>query len=157
MNPPTNDPLSTSNFVALLCIDSQELLETATSQLTSLGFEVHTVAAAEEAISHLYSHSYNVVMISEDFEGGDAETNPVLSELAVMPLDVRRSMFVILVSPSRVALSPMEAFALSVDLVIRPQDVANLKALVGQGLARHEALYAAFHAASKRFQQEGQR
>jgi len=157
MNPLSNNSSSNSHFDALLCITSQESRDVATGQLTTLGFEVHTVSDAQDAFTHLYSHSYNVVVVSEDFDGGDAETNPILAELATMPLNFRRSMFVILVGPNRIALSEMQAFSLSVDLVIRPQDILNLKALVGQGLARHEAFYEAYHSVAKQIRQEGQR
>ena len=155
MNPPRNDPSASRDFTALLCLDSQEQLETGTVQLSSLGFEVHTVSTPEQALAHLYSHSYDVMLISDDFGGGDAETHPVLAELATLPLDLRRSMFVILIGPNLTSHSKVQAFALSVDLVIRPQDVMNLKALVGQGLAQHEEFYAAFHAVTRLINKEG--
>ena len=87
--------------------------------------------------------------------GGDAETHPVLAQLASIPLDMRRSLFVILVGPELTSFSKMEAFALSVDLVIRPQDISNLKAIVGQGLAAQEAFYASFHAVARQVREEG--
>ena len=154
MNPLKQEMSSTPQFLALLCIDSQELTEIATSQLTTLGFEVHTVPAFQEAITQLHSHSYQLVMTSEDFAGGDAATNPILAELATIPLDFRRPIFVILVGPTQTSLSEMQAFAFSVDLVIQPGDVSNLKAIVGQGFARCEALYATFNAVAERVRQE---
>jgi len=150
-----NDSSTSRDFTALLCIDSQELLETATGQLTPLGFEVHTVSTPEQALSHLYSHSYDVMVVSDDFGGGDAETHPVLAQLASVPLELRRSMFVVLIGPNLTTHSKMQAFALSVELVICPQDVPNLKALVGQGLARHEEFYATFNAVARLIRKEG--
>jgi len=155
MNPLRNDSSASRDFTALLCIDSQELQETATGQLTPLGFEVHTVSTPEQALSHLHSHLYDVMVISDDFGGGDAETHPVLAQLASVPLELRRSMFVVLIGPNLTTHSKMQAFALSVELVICPQDVPNLKALVGQGLARHEEFYATFNAVARLIRKEG--
>jgi len=96
-----------------------------------------------------------VMVISDDFGGGDAETHPVLAQLASVPLELRRSMFVVLIGPNLTTHSKMQAFALSVELVICPQDVPNLKALVGQGLARHEEFYATFNAVARLIRKEG--
>ena len=155
MNPLSNDSSASRDFNALLCIDSQELLETATGQLTPLGFEVHTVSTPEQALTHLYSHLYDVMVIADDFGGGDAETHPVLAQLAGVPLELRRSMFVVLLGSNLTSHSKMQAFALSVELVICPQDVANLKAIIGQGLARHEEFYATFNTMVKLIRKEG--
>lgn len=152
---PRKDSSASRNFTALLCIDSQELAEAATEQLAPLGFEVHTVSTAEQSVTSLYSHTYDVLVISDDFDGGDLDAHPVLNELSLLPLDVRRSIFVVLVGPNLTSFSKMQAFALSVDLVIRPQDVPNLKALVGQGLAAHEEFYATFHAVTEFIRKEG--
>lgn len=144
-----------SAFTALLCVDSDELRQIITEQLTPLGFEIHAVTSAEEAGSQWYSHFYDVMVISETFGGGDAETHPVLAELAGVPLDFRRAIFVVLIGNLRTTRSEMEAFVYSVDLVVSMQDAPNLKALVGQGLTRQGELYADFHAISKRIQGEG--
>ena len=150
-----NESSLSGDFTALLCIDSQELLETASGQLTSLGFEVHTVSTPEQAFAHLSSQTYDIIVISDDFGGGDTETHPVLAQLADIPLESRRSMYVVLVGPQLTPSSRMQAFALSVELVIRPQDVSNLKALLGQGLERHKALYSTFNTVAERIRKVG--
>jgi CheY-like chemotaxis protein len=155
MNPLRKDLVSTPNFTALLCIESQELLETATGQLTPLGFEVHTVSTPEQALSHLYSHFYDVLVLSDSFGDGTAETHPVLAQLASVPLNLRRKLFVVLIGPKLTPHSQAQAFGLSVDLVIRPQDVANLKVLVGQGVLAQQEFYAAFHEVERLMRKEG--
>ena len=149
-------PLSPSRtFSALLCIDSPDLLEITSSQLTVLGFEVHTAAAAETAISLLHSHFYDLVAVEEEFGGGDAETHPILAEIAALPLEIRRAIFVVLLGAHCATGSEMEAFALSVDLVVGRRDAENFKALAGQGLARQEEFYAAYKSVAKLVQGEG--
>ncbi len=142
MNPSLSSP---RDFKALLCLGSQESVETATRQLAPLGFEVHTVSTPEQALSHWYSHFYEVMVVCDDFGGGDAQAHPVLSQLTTIPLDLRRKLFVVLVGPNLVSQSRMQAFTLSVDLVLCPQDLPNLKALVGQGLVQNGQFYAAFY------------
>ncbi|MEI8234058.1 MAG: hypothetical protein WCH57_05170 [Verrucomicrobiota bacterium] len=150
----TGAPLS-HEFSALLCIDAPDLLESVSAPLTQLGFSVQPAVTVQEATTQLHSQPYDVVAVSETFCGADAETHPILSELAALPLDLRRTLFVIFIGANRSASAPeMDAFALSVDLLLGPQDLPNLNGLLGRGLARHEAFYAAYHAAAKRLGQE---
>jgi len=155
MNPLRNAPSASRDFTALLCMDAPDMLQAVTDQLASLGFEMHTVATSEQALNNLYSHSYDVLVVSDTFGGGDAETHPVLAQLASVPLDLRRKLFVILLGPNLMPRSTMQAFALSVDLVLHPKDVANLKGIVGQSLAAHQEFYAAFNAVHTRLREEG--
>ena len=155
MTPLHNAPSAPRECTALLCIEAQNVLQTAIDQLAPLGFAVHTVTTPEQALTHLYSHSCDVMVVSDTFGGGDAEAHPVLSQLASVPLDLRRKLFVILLGSNLTPHSKMQAFALSVDLVLQPQDVANLKELVSQGLAAHQEFYAAFNAVHSHLHQEG--
>lgn len=154
MNPSTGAP-SPRDFTALLCIDAPDLLETIRAPLLQLGFAVQAAPAVQEAITLLHAESFDVVAISETFCGADAHTHPILTELSELPLDVRRDFFVVLYGAGRnAASSEMEAFSLSVDLLVGPQDLPNLSGLIGRGLSRHDAFYAAYHAAAKRLGKE---
>jgi len=151
---PTGDPIP-HDFTALLCVDAPELLKSLSDPLEKLGFSVQPAGTVQEATTQLHSQPYDVVVMSETFCGADAETHPILSELAEIPLDLRRTMFVVLTGPNRSAFAPeMETFALSVDLFLGPQDLPNLTGLLARGLARHEAFYAAYHAAARRLGKE---
>ena len=150
----TGAPLE-HEFSALLCIDEPGLLANVSASLTKLGFSTQPAVTVQEATLHLHSQPYDVVAMSETFCGADAETHPILSELSALPLDLRRALFVILIGANRSATAPeMEAFALSVDLLIGPQDLPDLNGFLGRGLARHEAFYAAYHAAARRLGKE---
>ncbi|MCX6968057.1 MAG: hypothetical protein NTZ46_09840 [Verrucomicrobia bacterium] len=155
MNPILENFSPSHAFSALLCIDSQELVESASTQLSTLGFEVHTAATPEQALSQLYSRTFEVLLVSDSFGGGDAQAHPVLSQLAAFALDIRRKLYVVLIGANLTPLSKMQAFALSVELILRPQDVANLKTLMGQELVAHEAFYAPLRATERLLQKDG--
>ena len=142
-------------FTALLCLDTPAQMEAVTEQLAPLGFEIQSASTPEAALSGLHSYVCDMVVTSEDFGGADAFTHPVLAELAVYPSDQRRATFVILIGPNRTSQSEVQAFSLSVDLVLNTQDIPKLKGLVGQGITRKEAFYSAFRAMEKMVQLEG--
>jgi hypothetical protein len=150
-----NDSFEHGDLVALLCIGSPELQELAIDQITQLGFAIHTAFTAEEANSKLTTHPYNIVAIEENLEGTDAQTHPILAELAALRLDARRDLFVVLIGPGMETQSDSQAFGLSVDLTINLADAPNLKTLVGRGIVAQEEFYAAFNAVKKDVQRAG--
>jgi cobyric acid synthase len=110
---------------------------------------VHTGLFAEEVGVRLRSRSYDLIVVSENFGGADAESNPALHEVTNIPMAQRRDSFVILVGTSMVTRSEMQAFMYSVDLVVKREDVPNLKTIAGRGIVRQEEFYSAFNAVLK--------
>jgi len=143
------------NRAALLCIESPHIREIISGQLNQLGFGIHTATNAEEALHALYSQDCDVVVIAEDYEGTDIKTHPVLTEIGNMPIKQRRLLFLTLMGPDLTTQSERQAFTLSADLVIHPQDIPNFKTLISQGIQRHKELYAPLKAALRRFDEEG--
>lgn len=150
-----NDSFEHGDLAALLCIGSPELQEIAVDQLTQLGFGIRTAFTAEEAIFKLCSHPYNVVVIEENIDGTDAQTHPVLAELASIRLETRREMFVVLIGPDLETQSETQSFALSIDLAVNLRDATNLKALLGRGIVEQEEFYASYNAIKKDVRKEG--
>jgi hypothetical protein len=144
-----NDSLEHGDLAALLCIDDAQLQATVIEQVTQLGFGVHTALFAEEVGVRLRSRGYDVVIVSENFGGSDAESNPALHEIANVPMNQRRESFVILIGPTMVTRSEMQAFMYSVDLVVKKEDAANLKTIAGRGIVRQEEFYATFLSVQK--------
>jgi DNA-binding response OmpR family regulator len=148
------EPYSPREFTALLCCDGADLTAAATDQMTALGFAIETAETPEAALTALHHQLCDIVVVSESFGGADAFTNPVLSEINEFSQELRRSMFIVVLSPGRKTLAEMDAFSLSTDLILNPQDISRLQALVGQGLTRKEEFYRVFRAVEKQIQQE---
>lgn len=149
-----NDSFAPHEFTALICFDSPDQSQAVTEQLAPLGFEIQTATTPEAAIIALHANTCDMVVTSEDFGGADAFTHPILAEIAGFNLDQRRGVFVVLIGTARTSQSEVQAFSLSVDLVLHPQDIPRLKGLVGQGIARKEAFYSTFRAMEKTVQME---
>lgn len=142
---------------ALLCIPSPALRQSATDGLAAFGFNVVFVDTPEEASLQLNTTLQDVIVVDEAFGGGDARTNPVLNELAGLPLPARRKILVALISSKVTTNSAMDTFTFSVELGVHPQDAANLGPLIGQALLRQKEFYAPLEAALKRVDEEGMR
>lgn len=144
-----NDPLEHGDLAALICIDDAALQGAVIDQVSQLGFGIHTGLFAEEVGVRLRSRSYDLIVVSENFGGADAESNPALHEITGIPMSQRRESFVILTGPSMVTRSEMQAFMYSVDLVVKREDVPTLKTIAGRGIVRQEEFYATFNSVLK--------
>ncbi len=151
-----NDSFEHGDLAALLCVDDPELQSLVIDQLSQLGFAFHTALFPEEVAVRLRARTYDLVVVSENFAGSaDAEANPVLHELAQLPLDQRRVSYVILIGPTMESRSDMQAFVHNVDLTLRLDEAPNLKAVAGRGIVRQEEFYSAFKGVSQALRSGG--
>ena len=144
-----NDLIEEGDLSALVCVDDAPLQETVFEQLKQLGFGIHTALFGEEVAVKLRARVYDIVVISERFANGELSTNSALSEIANLPLNTRREIFVVLIGPSMNSRSDMQAFLHSVDLVIRQEDAFQFKNIAGRGIVRQEEFYTAFNSVLK--------
>ncbi len=125
---------------ALICDDSA----TADALKTILGeldLKCHTAETSERAIERMKYTTYDVIVVTETFASSTLPTNGVLNYLAPLPMAQRRYTYVVLVGDSFRTLDAMQAYAHSVHLVVNPNDVSNLGAILKKGLTEFESFY----------------
>ena len=144
-----NDIIEEGDLAALVCVDEPVLQAAVFDHLHQLGFGMHTAFFGEEVTAKLRARVYDLVVIAERFANGDLHTNSALAEIAGMPLEARRETFVVLIGPGMNSRSDMQAFQHSVDLVVRQDDVFQLKTMIGRGIVRHEEFYVTFNSVLK--------
>ena len=125
---------------SLICADPATT-EKIRATLKELGFKCHQAEVGELAIERLRYQPYDVVMIQENFAGSSLRSNVVLNYLGPLPMAQRRNSFVCLVGSSFKTLDAMQAFANSVHVVVNPDDLANLSAILKKSLLEFELAY----------------
>jgi CheY-like chemotaxis protein len=125
---------------ALVCAESV-LRDSLTGALGQLGFKCHQAETGDLAIERLRYNRYDCVLIHENFGGSTLRTNPVLSYIAPLPMNIRRDWYVGLIGSSFKTLDAMQAFSESVHLVLNPLDLPNIVAVLKKGLAEFELKY----------------
>jgi hypothetical protein len=130
---------------ALVCIDDPEIHNVVAEQLAALEYKIHTGLFPEDVSLKLKTHAYEVVIIYENFNGADLETNQILAEALAIPAAQRRSQVLVLIGPTLVTNDEMQAFYYSVDMVVSVMDLANLRPVVRRGVARHAEFYRVFN------------
>ncbi len=143
------DLFEPGDSTALVCIDVPEVQRIVIEQLTALGHKIHTGFFVEDVLLKLRTHVYDVVLVSEHFNGTDIETNPIVAESVRTPADQRRRQLFVVLGSSFVTNDAMQAFEHSVDLVVGLSDVVNLRPVLRRGLRQAQEFYAPLNATLK--------
>jgi len=125
---------------SLLCTDPLST-QTVRTTLKAMGYKSHVVETTEMAIERIRYTQYDIVVIQDSFAGSSLRANALLDYLATLPMPQRRHSFVCLIGESFKTLDAMQAFAHSVHLVLNPQDLPNLAAILKKSIAEFELLY----------------
>lgn len=129
---------------ALVCIDDPEIQEVTMAHLGELQYKIHTGLFPEDVALKLRTHNYDVVLVYENFNGWDLETNQILKEVVGIPAEQRRHQFIVLVGANMVTSDEMQAFIYSVDLTVSLSDLVNLKTVLRRAAARQKEFYSHF-------------
>ncbi len=153
-NSPENrlDFFEPGDLTSLVCVDAPEIQRLVVDQLGDLNYKIHTGLFVEDILLKLRAHVYDVVIVSEQFNGADLESNAVIAAAVEMPLAQRRKQFVTVMGSSFQTNDEMQAFQHSVDLVMNVSDAANLKPVLRRGVNRKRELYAPLDHAIKESQ-----
>jgi CheY-like chemotaxis protein len=140
----TPAPDFTAPRLVLVCVDDvsrQNVIKTAVEQL---GFTMFAAKSAEEAVERLRRDTFEVAIVDEQFQGGNALDNEVLQALVAMPMSVRRYMFVALLGRSYKTFDNMLAFSRSVNVVVNLNDLPHLPAILRKGITENNEFYRVF-------------
>lgn len=129
---------------ALICEDDPHRRNLLSHTLEKLGYWTVSGLSPEEIRERLKFTQYEVIVLNEGYVGSSLEDNPVLDHLRLLPMSVRRRIFLILLSPNYRTADRMVAFAKSADLVVNLNDVRNIQAILKKGIEDHTRFYQAF-------------
>src|SRR5215210_4900002 len=100
-----------SDKTALVCLDVPEMQRLAVEQLDELGYKIHTGMFLDDCILKLRTHPYDVVIVSEFFDGLTVGNHPIIHEAATSPATMRRKQVYVLIGPSFTTNDELQAFA----------------------------------------------
>ncbi|MBP9020666.1 MAG: hypothetical protein KBG01_03965 [Syntrophobacterales bacterium] len=130
---------------SLICCTAPEVREKVSAALNNLGFHISTASNARDALKKMRFHVYNVVILDENFDTGNPETNDVLAYLQGLSMATRRRIFAALISDKYRTMDNMAAFYRSVNLVINPKNIDNIGVILKRGINDHIAFYRVFN------------
>ncbi|PKN77246.1 MAG: hypothetical protein CVU52_01305 [Deltaproteobacteria bacterium HGW-Deltaproteobacteria-10] len=145
------DFISTNSETALVCETDSAIREKIAKTLISMGYHVTEPPTGREALKSMRFHSYNLVVVTENFDVSDAQSsNEVLIYLQNMAAAARRNIFVALLSDNYRTTDNMMAFNKSVNLVINKKNIDDFATIIKQGLDDNKTFYGVFKESLKK-------
>ena len=129
---------------ALVCEQNPLLKKPIMESLERMDYQITVEENARDALKRMRYHHYDVVVVDEDFDTDNPETNSVLIYLERLSMSVRRNMFVAMVSGRHRTMDNLTAFLKSVNLVINSNNIGDVFKIISRGLTDHLAFYRVF-------------
>lgn len=139
---PRFDFFEPGDKTAMVCLDVPEMQRMVIAQLDELGYKVHTGLFLDDSVLKLRTHSYDIIVLSEHFQGGTLADHPIIAEAISVPAAQRRRQVYALVGSSLATNDDLLAFYYNVDVVISLEDVQNLKPVLRRAVNNCVEFYA---------------
>jgi predicted Zn finger-like uncharacterized protein len=130
--------------LALLLDNNPEHTENMRMDVGQLGYKAISAPNIRDAIGRMRYHHFDLVILTDGFDGQSLERNPVLSYLNNLSMGLRRRMFVVLMGEGFKTMDDMMAFALSVNLVVNRKELDKFSAILKRALSDYEKFYKVF-------------
>lgn len=127
--------------IALVCESDTVIHQSLVSALELLEYHVSEAADNREALRSLRYKVYDLVVVDEYFGTKDPERNGVLIYLERLHMDVRRNMFVTLISDRFRTMDHMMAFCKSVNLIINKKNIEDVEKILSRNISDYEMFY----------------
>ena len=111
------------------------------SALEGLSYKPILPTSTEEAMGKLRFHHFDLIIVSDGFDGQDLTNSPITHYLNHLSMGIRRKIFVVLLSNKFKTMDNMMAFARSANLVVNPDDLSNLSLILRKGIPDNEKFY----------------
>jgi hypothetical protein len=139
---------------ALLAITSPEALNVVKTAMVELGYKVHVVETHPQFETRYHQVNYQVVIIEENFAGGNLPDNPSLQTLQALPMSQRRYATFLLIGPTFESLNTLQAFAQSVHCVLNFSELPMLPEVLQKTIAENDLFLSTFREMQRRIYQK---
>ncbi len=129
---------------ALVCESDALIREKIRPSLDILEYHITEVPNSREALKKMRYHNYDLVVINEYFDTQDPDANPLLIFLERMSMEMRRNIFVTLLTSRFRTMDHMSAFQKSVNLILNVRNVDDFDKIIQRGIADFGLFYKIF-------------
>ena len=130
--------------LALVLNGDEGQIQTISSVLEELSYKPVVVPSTREGMGKLRLHHFDLIMLSDGFDGQNLEDSPITHYINHLSISVRRKIFFILLSDKFKSIDNLMAFTLSANLVVNPADLSKLELILNKTIPDHEKFYKVF-------------
>ena len=140
--------------MALVLDGNEENVAEINAALEELAYKPVLPSSTTEAMGKLRFHHFDLIFLSEGFDGDDVERSPIIHYLNHLSMSERRKVFLVLLGNKFKTMDHMMAFAKSANLVVSPDDLSNLPLILRKAISDNEKFYKVFVDALKEIGKE---
>lgn len=130
--------------LALLMVSQTEADNRVQQAVEGLLHKPVLVEDARDGISKMRFHLFDLLILSEGFEGIPWAQSPILHYLNRLPMHTRRKSFLVLLGTEFSTMDRMTAFGLSANLVVNPKDINEFSGILRAAVWNQGNFYRAF-------------
>jgi CheY-like chemotaxis protein len=135
---------------ALVCESDPVAREKISSALKDMGYQITEPASIKDAVKNMRFHIYDVIILNENFDTENPDTNIVLNSIANLNIGTRRQIFVALLSSRFRTMDNMTAFNKSVNVIVNMKNIDDINTILKRSLTDNTAFYHLFKEALKK-------
>lgn len=126
---------------ALICEPDAAVREKVLTAVKAMKYHVTTPPNARDVLKQMRFHVFDMVVINELFDTNDPDRNNIMSYMERLSMDIRRNMFVVMLTDRFRTQDNMTAFHKSVNLVLNLSNVDDFEKIVQRGITENKAFY----------------
>ena len=119
---------------ALLCETDEQILQRVKNVLKLMEYHITVVKSDREALKKIRYHKYDLILVNENFNTTDPDFNKVLIYLARQKMDLRRNIFVAMISHRFRTMDHMMALHKSVNMIINVKNIDDVGKILSRGI-----------------------
>ena len=130
--------------LALVMPRDDEQARVIKTAVEELGYKYIASSNTRDALGKLRFHQFDLILLSEGFDNQGLEGNSIINYLNHISISIRRKTFFALIGDHFKTMDDMMAFAMSVNMVINPNDIQKIKAIIKKGVSDFQKFYKVF-------------
>ena len=108
------------------------------------GYRFIYVSSVRDALARLRLHHFDLIVLSEGFDGEEIYGGPIMNFINHMAMSSRRRIFLALISDKFKTMDNMKAFAMSANIVVNSNDLGKFSPILKRGVQEYEMFYKVF-------------
>ena len=129
---------------ALLCEEDPEKRQKIIDTLKLMEYNITAAKTDRDAIKRMRYHRYDLILVNEDFGTTNPDLNKVLIYLERQTMDIRRNIFVGMISRRFRTMDQMMALHKSVNIIINIKNINDIGRILSRGLTENDLFYRLF-------------
>jgi len=135
------DFMEEEGLTALLCEQNPIARNTIQNALNLMDYQITFAENARDALKRMRYHVYDLIVIDENFDTKNPDSNGVLIYLERLSMAVRRKIFAAMISSRYRTMDNMMAFHASVNLIINIKNIEDIGKILSRSITDNELFY----------------